>query len=58
MLGNFLFKIITKILVNQLVKIASQIVSSNQFGFIKGWQVQDCIAAVPKCLNLLDKKYF
>lgn len=35
-LGNFLYKIITKILANGLVVIASRIVSPNQFGVIQG----------------------
>lgn len=36
MLGNFLFKVIIKILANGHVKIAHQIVAPNQFGFIQG----------------------
>lgn len=28
------------------------------FGFIKGWNMEDCIAMVSNCVNLLDKKCF
>ena len=42
-LSNFSMKIITKILVDHLVVIASKIISSNQFGFIKNRRILDCI---------------
>lgn len=44
MLGDFLFEIITKILIVQLAGVADKIVSHNQFGFIKCWQIHDFIA--------------
>lgn len=56
MLGNFLFKVIKKIIVERLGNIANKIVSQNQFGFIKGRHIKDCIIATLDCVNLLDKQ--
>lgn len=55
MLGNFLFKIITKVTSDKLSIIASQIVSPNQFGYVRGHQIKDCIAIASDCVNMLDK---
>lgn len=44
MLNNFLFKTITKILSNRLALLAKMVVSLNQFGFIWGLHIQDCIS--------------
>lgn len=54
-LGNFVFKIITKIIANRLGFIAAWIISPNQFGFIKGLQIQECKALASNWLNCLDK---
>lgn len=54
-LGNFVFKIITKIIANRLGFIATWIISPNQFGFIKGLQIQECKALASDWLNCLDK---
>lgn len=35
-MGNFLLKVMMKILANCLTSIASRVISSNQFGFIRG----------------------
>lgn len=43
-LGNFLFKIISKIIADRLGKTAVRIVSENQFGLLLGRQIQNCIA--------------
>ncbi|KAK2638051.1 hypothetical protein Ddye_025846 [Dipteronia dyeriana] len=53
-LGNFLFKVITKIIVDRLTKICSRIISSNQSGFIRGRQIGDCIVGASKCFNVLN----
>ncbi|XP_055962061.1 uncharacterized protein LOC130015619 [Mercurialis annua] len=53
-LSNFLFKIVTKMLASRLGSIASCIVSSNQFGFVKGRSIDDCISCASECVNLLD----
>ena len=38
-LGSFLFKVITKIIVDRLIVICSRIISPNQFGFIQSRQI-------------------
>ncbi|KAK0585801.1 hypothetical protein LWI29_034129 [Acer saccharum] len=53
-LGNFLFKVITKIIADRLAEICSHIISHNQFGFIRGHQIGDCIAGASKCFNVLN----
>jgi retron-type reverse transcriptase len=40
---NTSMKIITKILANRLQKFALQVVHENQYGFIKGKTIQDCL---------------
>lgn len=57
-LGNFLFKIITKIVADRLGLIASSIFSGNQFAFNLTRQIQDCITLASEGLNALDKKCF
>ena len=42
-LGNFLFKVITKIIL------------PNQFGFVKGRASRDCVVGALECFNYLDK---
>lgn len=34
------------------------IIFCNQFNFIEGWQIQNCIIAVLECVNILDRKCF
>jgi hypothetical protein len=41
---NCCLKIITKILANRLQKVVLRIVHKNQYGFLKGRTIQDCIA--------------
>ena len=53
-LGNFFFKIITKIIADRLNSIASSIVSHHQFGFIRGHRIYDCIAIASEAINCLD----
>lgn len=54
MLGKFLSKIISKILADRLAPIANKILLCNQFGFIHGRNIQDCISTAFKCVNLMD----
>lgn len=44
MLCNFRFKIIIKVLADHLAYVANMIVSLQQLGFIKGHQIESCIA--------------
>ncbi|KAK3229338.1 hypothetical protein Dsin_001219 [Dipteronia sinensis] len=53
-LGNFLFKVITKIIADRLAEICSHIISPNQFGFIRGRQIGDCIVGASECFNVLN----
>ena len=57
-LGNFVFKIITKILANRLANVATRIVDPHQFGFIKGQNIETCIASASECVNLLNTRCF
>ena len=41
---NCYLKVITKILANRLQKVILKIVHKNQYGFLKGWTIQDCLA--------------
>ena len=53
-LGNFIFEVITKILADRLNVIAGRIISPNQFGFIRGRRIQDCISLASEAFNCLD----
>ncbi|XP_062011846.1 uncharacterized protein LOC133728442 [Rosa rugosa] len=55
-MANFSFKIITRILADRLAPIASRIILPNQFAFLKGRQISDCIFLISECVNLLDNK--
>ena len=55
-LSNFLFKIINKILAESLSGIAARIVLPNQYGFIRGRRIQECIFVAYKVVNQLEKK--
>lgn len=44
-LGNFIYKVIVKILAYRLRSIARKMYASNQFGFIKGHNIEDCSVA-------------
>lgn len=57
-LVNFLFKIITEILVDKLVDASLHIVFANQFGLIRVSYIDECIMAASICVNLFDQKCF
>jgi hypothetical protein len=57
-LANFQFKIITKILADRLVFIASKIISTHQRGFIPGRHIHDCILTASEAVNFLHKKAY
>lgn len=48
----------TKLLADWLSNIASKVVSHNQFDFIRGRNIQNCIFAALECVNFLDKNSF
>jgi len=53
---NFKFKIISKILADRLALVAVRIISPNQYGFVQGRQIQDCIGIAFEAINMLSKK--
>jgi len=53
---NFKFKTIFKILVDRLAIVAARIISSNQYGFVQGKQIHDCIGIASEVINMLSKK--
>ncbi|XP_057803424.1 uncharacterized protein LOC131018732 [Salvia miltiorrhiza] len=58
-LSNFFFKIISKILATRLNKVAAEHVSPNQFGFIGGRSIHECIILGSKgfsCMNRTGRK--
>ena len=57
-LSNFCYKIITKILADQLSLITMKVISCNQFGYIRNRNISHCIAIASKGINMLDKCRF
>ena len=53
-MANFIFKIITRILADRLSPIASRIILPNQFAFLEGRQISDCILLTSECVNLME----
>ena len=56
-LGNFLYKIIAKIVVDRLGQILSGLISFHQFGFIPGRRIHDCIALASEGVNSLGNHF-
>ncbi|XP_057790901.1 uncharacterized protein LOC131008013 [Salvia miltiorrhiza] len=54
-LFNFFFKIITKILATRLNKVAADNVSPNQFSFIGGRSIHDCIILGSEGFNCMNR---
>ncbi|XP_057803433.1 uncharacterized protein LOC131018744 [Salvia miltiorrhiza] len=54
-LSNFFFKIISKILASRLSSVAASHVSPNQFGFIKGRNIHDCIMLSSEGFNCMER---
>ena len=54
--ANFKFKIISKILANRLAIVVARIISLNQYGFVQGRKIQDCIGIASEAINMLSKK--
>ncbi|XP_057811732.1 uncharacterized protein LOC131025969 [Salvia miltiorrhiza] len=54
-LSNFLFKIISKVLASRLSVIAAHYVSHNQFGFISGRSIHDCILMGSEGFNCMKR---
>jgi len=50
------FKNISKILADRLAIVAARIISPNQYGFVQGRQIRDCIGIASKTINMLSKK--
>ncbi|XP_057803482.1 uncharacterized protein LOC131018790 [Salvia miltiorrhiza] len=54
-LSNFMFKIISKVLATRISGIAALYVSQNQFGFISGRSIHDCILLGSEGFNCLKR---
>ena len=54
--ANFKFMIISKILAYRLALVATRIISPNQYGFVQGRKIQDCIGIASETINMLSKK--
>ncbi|XP_057775017.1 uncharacterized protein LOC130993994 [Salvia miltiorrhiza] len=54
-LSNFLFKIISNVLAVRLNSVAEHSISSNQFGFISGRSIHDCIMLGSEGINCLNR---
>ena len=52
---NFKFKIIFKIMAYRLAIVAARIISSNQYVFVQGKQIQDCIGVASEAIDMLSK---
>jgi len=54
--ANFKFKIISKILADRLAIVAARIISPNQYGFVQGRKIHDCIGIASEAIKMLSKK--
>ncbi|XP_057811497.1 uncharacterized protein LOC131025722 [Salvia miltiorrhiza] len=54
-LSNFFFKILSKILATRLSAVAAECVSPNQFGFIRGRLIHDCIMLGSEGINCMNR---
>jgi len=54
--SNFKFKIISKILADRLALLTARIIYPNQYGFVQGRQIHDCIGIASEAINMLSKK--
>ncbi|XP_057811785.1 uncharacterized protein LOC131026023 [Salvia miltiorrhiza] len=54
-LSNFFFKIISKVMAVRLNRVASDIVSQNQFGFISGRSIHECIMLGSVGFNCMNR---
>lgn len=54
-LGNFLFKILTKIIATRVGLVLNKMLSPSQYGFTPGKKIHHCIAAASEGVNCLNK---
>jgi hypothetical protein len=55
-LCNLVYKVISKIIANQIKPILSKSLSAEQLGFLEGRQIQDAIGTTHECLHNIKKK--
>jgi hypothetical protein len=53
---NVCYKIITKSLNNMLSTCINKVISENQYGFIKGKYILDCVVALHEIIHEVKKK--
>lgn len=54
-LGNFLFKILTKIISTRIGPLLNHILSPSHYGFISGRRIQHCIVACSEIFQIINK---
>ena len=54
-MSNFVFKVITRIIVDRIGIICSRILSLNQYGFVKRGNGRDAIVGATDCFTNLHK---
>lgn len=53
-IGNFSYKVYTKILATQLGSFIGEVLSPSHFGFIPGRRIHTCIALASNAINFFD----
>lgn len=54
-MGNFSYKIFTKIIATRIGSFIGKVLSPSQFGYIPGRSIHTCIAIAPETINSLHK---
>jgi hypothetical protein len=52
---NTSMKILTKLLANRLQLVITSLIHQNQYGFLKGWTIQDCLAWAFEYISICHK---
>jgi len=55
-LCNLVYKVISKVIANQIKPILSRELSVEQLGFLEGCQIQDAIGTAHECIHSIKKK--
>jgi hypothetical protein len=55
-LCNLVYKVISKVIANQIKPILSRALSTEQLGFLEGRQIHDAIGTTHECIHSIKKK--